>query len=68
MGAAKQRGTFEQRKALAEEKEQKRLVELAAYLEAKKQAMTPEERKKQRDDAYAAAVIASALEMWSGRK
>lgn len=64
MGAAKQRGTFEQRKALAEEREQKRLAEI----EAKKQAMTPEERKKRMDDAYASALIASAFEMWSGRK
>ena len=57
MGAAKRRGTFEQRKAEAEELERKQQVEI----EARK--MTPEEIKKRKDAAYLMAVV----NMWSGR-
>lgn len=57
MGAAKRRGTFEQRKAESEELERKRQAELAT------RKMTPEEIKKQKDIAYIKAVV----NVWSER-
>lgn len=62
MGAAKRRGSFEQRQALAIEADKKRQAEKAAADVARRNAMTAEERKKE----VAVKTTLSALEMLLG--
>ena len=62
MGAAKRRGSFEQRQALAIEANKKRQAERAATEVARRNAMTAEELKKE----AAAKTTLAAIEMLIG--